>query len=99
MALFERLLDEEYAKLQQASNRDVHDESKQTTLPIARAIAERYVLSALKSPWYVDLLNLNLNNEDLDRARARIAEYLARLERDGARIIDNPDYVVGKIAE
>ena len=97
--LFERLLAEEYDKLQKASNRDVHDDSKKTTLPIAREIAERYVLSAIKSPWYVDLLNLNLNNEDLDRARARIEAYLARLERDGTRITDNPDFVVGKVSE
>src|SRR5215467_9550088 len=32
-ALFARLLDEEYAKLQRAGNRDVHDDSKKTTLP------------------------------------------------------------------
>jgi malate synthase len=42
--IFERLLDEEYAKLQAASNRDVHDNSKTTTLPIAREIVETYVL-------------------------------------------------------
>jgi malate synthase len=98
-ALFERLLAEEYEKLQKASNRDVHDDSKQTTLPIAREIAERYVLSPIKSPWYVDLLNLNLNNEDLDRAQRRIDDYLARLEQDGTRITDNPDFVVGKLSE
>ena len=38
--LFDRLLREEYAKLQNASNRDVHDNSKKTTLPVAREIAE-----------------------------------------------------------
>ena len=37
-----RLLAEEYAKLQQASHRDVHDNSKTTTLPIAREIVESY---------------------------------------------------------
>ncbi len=45
-ALFRRLLDEEYAKLLAASNRDVHDDSKPTTLPIARAIVEAYVARA-----------------------------------------------------
>lgn len=95
-ALFERLLAEEYAKLQAASNKDVHDDSKNTTLPIAREIADRYVLSDVKAPWYVDLLNLNLNNEDLGRARQRISDYLTRLGRDGTRITDNPDFVVGK---
>ena len=33
--LFERLLEEEYEKLRRAGNRDVHDDSKDTTLPIA----------------------------------------------------------------
>ena len=58
-ALFERLLDEEYAKLLAAADRDVHEESKTTTLPIAREIAGTYVGSPLKAPWYIDLLNLN----------------------------------------
>jgi hypothetical protein len=43
-ALFTRLLAEEYDKLQKAGNRDVHDNSKTTTLPIAREIVETYVL-------------------------------------------------------
>ena len=41
--LFERLLDEEYDKLLAARDRDVHDDSKTTTLPIARAIVKAYV--------------------------------------------------------
>jgi malate synthase len=98
-ALFGRLLDEEYDKLQKASNRDVHDDSKQTTLPIAREIVDRYVRSDVKAPWYVDLLNLNLNNEDLGRARARIEDYLTRFGRDGTRITDNPDFVVSATTE
>src|SRR5260221_1559841 len=40
--LFRRLLDEEYDKLRQADNRDVHDRSKTTTLPIARQLVETY---------------------------------------------------------
>src|SRR5439155_18949698 len=51
-ALFSRLLAEEYDKLRHAGNRDVHDDSKDTTLPIARAIVETYVLDPLKLPWY-----------------------------------------------
>lgn len=34
--LFARLLAEESAKLRAASNRDVHDDSKNTALPVAR---------------------------------------------------------------
>ena len=41
--LFARLLDEEHAKLLAADGRDVHDDSKATTLPVARAIVEAYV--------------------------------------------------------
>ena len=47
--LFERLLDEEYAKLLAAGDRDVHDDSKTTTLPIAREIVEAYVTRATSS--------------------------------------------------
>jgi hypothetical protein len=73
--LFARLLDSEYAKLRAAGNRDVHDDSKDTTLPIAREIVETYVRSEIKAPWYIDLLNINLNNHDLNEARRRIGLY------------------------
>jgi malate synthase len=91
-ALFDRLLGEEYEKLLQAGNRDVHDDSKHTTLPIAREIVERYVKNSFKSPWYIDLLNLNLNNYDLGRARKCIDAYLAAFGRDGTRLTENPDF-------
>ena len=93
LEFFTRLLAEEYAKLRAASNRDVHDDSKDTTLPIAREIVARYVMSTVKAPWYVDLLNLNIDNHDLDRARARIDAYMASFARDGTRLTDNPDFV------
>jgi malate synthase len=85
------LLEEEYAKLRAASNRDVHDNSKDTTLPIAREIVETYVLSSTKVPWYIDLLNINLNNFDLDLARERIAAYMRAFTDDGTRITENLD--------
>ena len=69
--LFERLLGEEYAKLLAASDRNVHDDSKTTTLPIAREIVRTYVAATLKAPWYIDLLNINLDNHDLGEARRR----------------------------
>jgi malate synthase len=89
--IFARLLDEEYAKLLAASNRDVHDHSKNTTLPIARAIVEAYVLDPVKAPWYIDLLNINLNNHDLGVARQRIARYMNTFKNDGVRITENLD--------
>jgi malate synthase len=90
--LFLRLLDEEYQKLLAASDRDVHDDSKQTTLPIAREIVSTYVTEPLKAPWYVDLLNLNLNNADLAEARRRIATYMDAFRTNGVRITRNLDF-------
>jgi malate synthase len=90
--LFRRLLAEEYEKLRRAGNRDVHDDSKDTTLPVAREIVAAYVTDAVKPPWYIDLLNLNLSNHDLRRARERIARYLTALRTDGTRITENLDF-------
>jgi malate synthase len=91
-AIFERLLGEEYGKLQAADNRDVHDDSKRSTLPVAREIADVYVLDEVKSPWYIDLLNINLNNHDLAEAKRRIASYVQAFHRDGTRITENLDF-------
>ncbi|MDP2861291.1 MAG: hypothetical protein Q8N95_00700 [Desulfobacterales bacterium] len=88
---FDKMVVEEYEKLRRAQNRDVHDDSKNTTLPIALEIVERYVKNSFKAPWYVDLLNLNLNNHDLARARRRTEDYFAAFGRDGTRLTANPD--------
>lgn len=90
--IFNRLLEEEYAKLLGAGNRDVHDNSKNTTLPIARAIADTYVLDPVKAPWFVDLLNINLNNHDLATAKKRIRSYMNTFKNDGLRITENLDF-------
>ena len=90
--LYLRLLAEEYEKLQRASNRDVHDVSKNTTLPIAREIVETYVLADIKLPWYVDLLNINLNNHDLTEAKRRIRLLADAFKNDGTRITENLDF-------
>jgi len=97
--LFRQLLDEEYAKLLAAGNRDVHDNSKGTTLPIARAICEAYVLDPVKMPWYIDLLNINLNNLDLEVAQDRIAAFKAALKARGHRTTENLDTVAPLDAE
>jgi malate synthase len=89
---FRRLLAEEYEKLQRASNRDVHDVSKQTTLPIAREIVETYVLTDAKLPWYIDLLNINLDNEDLGEAQRRIRLLTESFRKDGTRVTHNLDF-------
>ncbi|MDA0337767.1 MAG: malate synthase, partial [bacterium] len=91
-ALFDRLLADEYDKLMQAQNRDVHDDSKDTTLPIARQIVATYVGADAKMPWYIDLLNINLNNHDLPTAIERIRRYVDAFRRDGTRITENLDF-------
>ena len=90
--LFERLLEEEYQKLLDASDRDVYDISKGTTLPIAREIARTYVGNDKKAPWYIDLLNLNLNNHDLGEAIRRNRLYMEKFRATAARITKNLDF-------
>ncbi|MGB3364103.1 MAG: hypothetical protein WBB48_04940, partial [Thermodesulfobacteriota bacterium] len=91
--LFERLLEEEYKKLLKAKDKDVHDDSKPTTLPIAKEIVKAYVLDEVKTPWYIDLLNININNHDLATAKERIANYMDKFRKDGTRITENLDFV------
>lgn len=91
-SLYERLRDEEYDKLLKASTKDVFDSSKTTTLPIAREIADVYMLSEIKPPWFIDLLNINLNNLDLDVAKDRIRLYMDTLTNEGKRITENLDF-------
>lgn len=90
--LFKKLLDEEYNKLLKAGSKDVHDQSKATTLPISREIAEVYVLSDIKLPWFIDLLNINLNNTNLELAKQRIRLYVDTFRNKGQRITENLDF-------
>jgi malate synthase len=90
--LFSRLLVEEYEKLLHAGNRDVFDVSKTTTLPIARDIVDTYVMSDIKLPWYIDLLNITLDNYDLLEARRRIRALTWAFRTDGTRITENQDF-------
>jgi malate synthase len=91
-SLFARLLDEEYGKLLDAGNRDVHDDSKATTLPVARDIVETYVRDRVKLPWYIDLLNITLGVKDQRTARERIARLRQTFHDRGARITENLDF-------
>jgi malate synthase len=93
--LFGRVLAEEYEKLLGASDKDVHNVSKTTTLPIAREIVDTYVRDEIKAPWYIDLLNINLNNVDLPTAKERIQKYMNAFRKDGTRITENLDFDAG----
>jgi malate synthase len=90
--LCKRLLAEEYQKLRKASNRDVHDNSKDTSLPIAREIVEAYIMDDVKTPWYIDLLNINLNNYKLEEGKRRVALYMDAFRKDGTRVTKNLDF-------
>jgi malate synthase len=50
------------------------------------------VTSARKLPWYIDLLNINLNNADLAEARRRIGRLQDAFEKRGVRLTENPDF-------
>jgi malate synthase len=90
--MLRRLLAEEYEKLRSAGDRDVHDASKNTTLPIAREVVEAYVTDDVKLPWYIDLLNITLGNHDLAEAKRRIRLFAEAFRRDGTRITENLDF-------
>ena len=90
--LFLKLLDEEYEKLLKAGNKDVFDSSKKTSLPISREITSTYVLSDIKAPWLIDLLNINLDNTSLDLAKERIKSYMEGFRKSNTRITANPDF-------
>ena len=91
--LFEKLLREEYEKLLQAGNKDVFDASKTTTLPVSREIAVAYMHKDIKLPWFIDLLNINLNNSNLEEAIRRINMYIDAFVQDGSRITENMDFM------
>jgi malate synthase len=94
VAIFKQLLEEEYDKLLKADTKDVYESSKSTTLPISREIAEIYTLSDVKFPWFIDLLNINLNNTDLEVAKNRIKLYVDAFTKDGTRTTENLDFKV-----
>jgi malate synthase len=50
------------------------------------------VTDAVKLPWYIDLLNINLNNFDLHEAKRRIHMLAEAFRKDGTRITENLDF-------
>jgi malate synthase len=72
----------------------VFENSKTTTLPISREIAVEYIHCNIKLPWFIDLLNINLDNSSLAVAKSRIKQYISSFKKDGTRITENPDFEV-----
>ena len=69
----------------------MHTDSKKTTLPVSKAICEVYVLDEMKFPWFIDLLNINLNTKDLGEAKKRIELFVHTFKKEGKRITGNLD--------
>jgi malate synthase len=95
--LFEELLQDEYEKLLKADTKDVFDSSKGTTLPISKEIVIAYIHCKEKFPWFIDLLNINLDNFDLAEAKRRINMYMEAFKKDGTRITENFDFRKDKL--
>ena len=53
---------------------------------------ETYVMDEVKLPWYIDLLNINLNNTDLNESKRRIRMLADAFRKDGTRITENLDF-------
>jgi malate synthase len=49
----------------------------------------------MKAPWYIDLLNINLDNHDLQEARKRIDLYMDAFAGRGVRLTENLDFSAG----
>ncbi len=45
-----------------------------------------------KAPWYIDLLNLTLDNYDRAECARRVALYLAELRAPGTRVTRNLEF-------
>ena len=72
--------------------RSMTNSKKQTTLPIVYEMVKYYIGEEVKIPWYIDLLNINLNNEDLDEGKRRIEAYIKKFRETGQRITENLEY-------
>jgi len=46
----------------------------------------------VKLPWYIDLLNVNLDTTDLKEARRRIRMLADAFRKDGTRVTGNLDF-------
>ncbi len=90
--LFDKLLVEEYEKLLKAPAKDVFELSRTTTLPISKEIVAFYVCNEIKMPWFIDLLNINLNNTNLEVAKKRIMIYSQTFKSENKRITENLDF-------
>jgi len=93
--LFNRLLAEEYSKLEQAPDRIVHDNVKDSILPITRSALEKFVTSDVPIPWSVDLEGVVLGVTDPVQAGQLMDAYIDQLRNSGglSRMTQNLQFV------
>jgi malate synthase len=96
--LFERLLREETVKIQAVIDQAHQRNSEPGSLHVVREIVHSYVTADVKVPWFVDLLNLNLENHDLEKARRRLGQYNDAFTTKGQRLTENPDFGASQAA-
>ena len=51
-----------------------------------------WVAARFRAPWYVGLLSINFNNEDLVGEGQQTGQYMGAFGRDGARITQHPGF-------
>ena len=56
------------------------------------------VAAPFQAPWYIDLPDINLTNEDRVQARQRMGQYMDGSGRDGTRITQNLGFEVARSA-
>jgi hypothetical protein len=96
--LFARLLAEEYAKLRAVSNRDVHDDSKNTTLPVGRDRRELRRRSFSRRRGKSICSTSTSTTKTWREARQRIGQYMDAFGRDRTRITQSVDAEVARSA-
>ena len=92
LELFERLLREEHDKIQEAYDAAKDGDLRGKAIRVAREIVHKYVTADAKAPWFVDLLNLNLDHHDLKETRRRLGQYMDAFAGQIRRVTENLDW-------
>lgn len=97
--LVKTVLEQEFQKLQAAPDDIVFASSKNTELPIAKMVVEKFLfgnpgqgINAL--PWLIDLANVALNEPDLKTATSRVDDYVRTYKDSNGvkRLTENPRF-------
>jgi malate synthase len=85
-----QLIKKQYQKLLDESNpKNVHPETKTTTLPIAKFIVERYVFNEKKAPWLMYVMNYGLGKPEYEQVIVRINDFFEKYNQTGQPLTHN----------